>query len=101
MKPTTAIISLAISVFFAACSSHGADSNSSNTSGITNDARNIIIKTAQTDAQKAVQAPDDKQREGIILNIKAKESRLRSEGFNAHADLYISTTRHLIDSLTH
>lgn len=61
--------------------------------------RQRIVAEAQEDAAKVAAATDERQRESAILEIKANESRLRSEGFDASADLYISSSRAALDSI--
>ena len=44
-------------------------------------------------------AGDARQREGILLDIRAKEYALRSRGYTHSADIYINAVRAALDTV--
>ncbi len=91
------IYSLILSLAIYACSSPSQEYMQSQMSC---ESREHIIKIAKQDAQKAITANNERQREGAILEIKAKESQLRNAKLYDVADLYITTAHSLVDSLS-
>lgn len=58
-----------------------------------------IEDAALRDARHAMSAGDARKREGILLDIRAKEYALRSRGYNRSADIYINTVRAALDTV--
>lgn len=83
-----------------ACSSSGSEGSEAKSAQISSAARDTIIAVAKTDALKAASATDEREYEALILEIKSRESDFRSAGLKASADLYISTAKSMLDSLS-
>lgn len=60
--------------------------------------RQEAIGRGRTDAGIAISARNQMEREKAILEIRAKEQRLRQAGDDAAADFYISAAEELLDS---
>lgn len=58
-----------------------------------------IEEVALRDARHAMAAGDARQREGILLDIRAKEYALRSRGYTHSADIYINAVRAALDTV--
>lgn len=58
-----------------------------------------IEQIADKDAQRIIDAPNIKERERILLDIRAKEYALRSQNFSNSADIYITRIRAILDSV--
>lgn len=57
-----------------------------------------IEDAARRDARHAMSARDVREREGILLDIRAKEYALRSRGYAHSADIYINAVRAALDT---
>lgn len=52
---------------------------------------------AQADVDKAMALPDDFSREGAILDIRHRESRLRKAGFSVAADSFAAAAKRRLE----
>ena len=59
-----------------------------------------IENAAKSDAKRVTEAPDTKERERVLLDIRAKEYALRDKGYNHSADIYIGTIQAALDTAT-
>ncbi len=57
-----------------------------------------IEDVARRDAQRVMSAPDARECEGILIDIRAKEYALRSRGYKHSADIYINSVRAALDT---
>ena len=57
-----------------------------------------IENAAKCDAKRVAEAPDSKERERVLLDIRAKEYALRDKGYNHSADIYIGTIQAALDT---
>lgn len=88
---TIAVAVIAIAMSLGACS----DNNRT-----TPTKENIapIEDAALRDARHAMSARDAREREGILIDIRAKEYALRSRGYNHSADIYINAVLAALDT---
>lgn len=59
-----------------------------------------IEEVARHDAQRVMSAPDARECERILLDIRAKEYALRRKGYTHSADIYIDAVRAALDTAT-
>lgn len=59
-----------------------------------------ILHAANRDIRRVLDAPDLRERERILLDIRAKEYALRSQRLNNSADIYITHIRATLDTAT-
>lgn len=97
-KKTLVIFTILVTLF--SCSSSGSEGSETKGSQISSAARDTIVAVAKTDALKAASATDEHEYEALILEIKSRESDFRSAGLNASADLYITTAKSMLESLS-
>ncbi len=57
-----------------------------------------IERAALRDARHAMSARDVRERESILIDIRAKEYALRSRGYTHSADIYINAVRATLDT---
>ena len=58
-----------------------------------------IERAALRDARHAMSARDVRERESILIDIRAKEYALRSRGYTHSADIYINAVRAALEHL--
>ncbi len=58
-----------------------------------------IEDVARRDAQRVMSAPDARECERILLDIRAKEYALRHKGYVHSADIYIEAVRATLDTV--
>lgn len=87
----SAIAAMAIALTLGACSDN---------SRTTPTRENImpIERAALRDARHAMSARDVRERESILIDIRAKEYALRSRGYTHSADIYINAVRAALDT---
>lgn len=57
-----------------------------------------ILQAADRDIRRVLDAPNLRERERILLEIRAKEYALRSQRLNNSADIYITHIRATLDT---
>ncbi len=88
----TAVAVVAIAMSLSACSDNSRTAPTKENIAPIEDA-------ALRDARHAMSARDAREREGILIDIRAKEYALRSRGYTHSADIYINAVRAALDTV--
>ena len=65
-------------------------------SGCSTEPDTSVVSVAYIDAARIVECGDLRDMEGVLLEVRAKESLMRANGLDATAELYIATFEDII-----